>query len=73
MMMNIRLMKINDYQAVYALWMSCRGMGLNNLDDTEEGIGKFLERKETGNDFWEHRGFHVRTDIIYRNKSLRGN
>ncbi|MDE5736812.1 MAG: GNAT family N-acetyltransferase [Oscillospiraceae bacterium] len=42
--MNIRIMTINDYKKVYALWLSCKGMGLNNLDDSEEGIAKFLER-----------------------------
>lgn len=40
----IRKMKISDYDEVYALWMSCTGMGLNNLDDSQEGIAKFLER-----------------------------
>ena len=42
--MNIRKMLIEDYEAVYALWMSCTGMGLNNLDDSKEGIEKFLKR-----------------------------
>ncbi|MCQ9209903.1 GNAT family N-acetyltransferase [Granulicatella seriolae] len=42
--MKIRKMTIEDYAAVYELWMSCVGMGLNNLDDSEEGINKFLER-----------------------------
>lgn len=42
--MNIRIMTIADYDAVYALWLSCKGMGLNNLDDSKEGIAKFLER-----------------------------
>ena len=42
--MKIRLMKIDDYEAVYDLWMSCAGMGLNNLDDSKEGIEKFLRR-----------------------------
>lgn len=42
--MNIRLMKISDYNAVYKLWLSCAGMGLNNLDDSEEGIERFLNR-----------------------------
>lgn len=42
--MNIRKMKIDDYDGVYALWMSCVGMGLNNLDDSREGIQKFLLR-----------------------------
>ena len=42
--MNIRLMRIDDYEQVYELWMSCAGMGLNNLDDSKEGIVKFLKR-----------------------------
>lgn len=39
--MFIRKMTIDDYDAVYSLWMSCVGMGLNNLDDSKEGIDKF--------------------------------
>lgn len=31
-------------EGVYALWLSCRGMGLNNLDDSREGIAKYLAR-----------------------------
>lgn len=42
--MNIRKMVIDDYDDVYALWMSCAGMGLNNLDDSREGIEKFIKR-----------------------------
>ncbi len=42
--MNIREMTIDDYEEVYALWMSCKGMGLNDLDDSMEGIRKFLLR-----------------------------
>ena len=42
--MSIRLMTIDDYEKVYELWKSCAGMGLNNLDDSKEGIGKFLKR-----------------------------
>ena len=41
---NIRIMTIADYDAVYALWLSCKGMGLNNLDDSREGIERFLNR-----------------------------
>ena len=40
-------MKIDDYEAVYALWLSCEGMGLNNIDDSREGIKRFLERNST--------------------------
>ena len=44
MIMNIRIMTINDYEKVYSLWLSCKGMGLNNIDDSKEGIKQFLER-----------------------------
>lgn len=42
--MEIRNMQLNDYDKVYALWLSCTGMGLNNLDDSREGISKYLDR-----------------------------
>lgn len=42
--MKIRKMKIEDYEAVYELWLSCKGMGLNTVDDSREGIEKFLRR-----------------------------
>lgn len=42
--MEIRKMKIEDYEAVYELWLSCKGMGLNTVDDSREGIEKFLRR-----------------------------
>lgn len=37
-------MTIEDYDKVYSLWLSCRGMGLNDLDDSCEGIARFLLR-----------------------------
>ena len=40
----IRIMTGKDYEGVYKLWSSCMGMGLNNLDDSKEGIEKFLCR-----------------------------
>ena len=45
--MNIRTMTLGDYNEVYALWLSCKGMGLNNLDDSERGISRFLARNPT--------------------------
>jgi len=42
--MEIRVMTEKDYASVYQLWLSCAGMGLNNLDDSEEGIARFLKR-----------------------------
>lgn len=42
--MTISKMKIKDYDEIYALWMSCNGIGLNNLDDSQSGIDRFLKR-----------------------------
>lgn len=42
--MIIRKMTTEDYNDVYDLWMSCVGMELNNLDDSKEGIDKFIQR-----------------------------
>ena len=38
-----RLMTIDDYQQAYDLWIEC-GNGLNNVDDSKEGIEKYLKR-----------------------------
>jgi len=37
-------MTIADYDGVYNLWISTPGMGLNNIDDSQEGIAIFLKR-----------------------------
>ena len=42
--MNIRVMTTGDYDAVYELWMSCKNMGFNDVDDSREGIERFLRR-----------------------------
>ena len=42
--MNIRTMTLNDYDGVYALWLSTSGMGLNDIDDSREGIGRYILR-----------------------------
>lgn len=42
--MTIRKITINDYEKMYALWLSCKGMGLNDTDDSKEGIKRFLDR-----------------------------
>ena len=43
-MIRIRKMTPEDYSSVYGLWTRCAGMGLNDLDDSEEGIRRYLER-----------------------------
>ena len=42
--MTIRTMTFADYAKVYALWLSTPNMGLNNLDDSQDGIARYLSR-----------------------------
>lgn len=42
--MHIRKLNIDDYDALYALWLQCEGMGLNDVDDSREGIARYLAR-----------------------------
>lgn len=42
--MNIRTMTIQDYSSVYHLWLHTPGMGLNTLDDSRQGIERYLRR-----------------------------
>lgn len=43
----IRIMTPDDYDAVVACWTSCPGMGLNTIDDSRQGITRYLERNPT--------------------------
>lgn len=42
--MMIRTMVFSDYAKVHALWLSTTGLGLNSIDDSAEGIKKYLDR-----------------------------
>lgn len=43
----IRPMRMDDYDEVRALWLFCPGMGLNDVDDTREGIARLLAKNPT--------------------------
>ena len=45
--MNIRVMKIEDFDQVHALWMSIKGFGIRSVDDSREGVERFLKRNPT--------------------------
>ena len=45
--MQIIPMTIEDYDAVYDLWLHTPGMGLNTADDSREGISAYLRRNPT--------------------------
>ena len=40
----IRMMTIEDYEGVYALWMSIKGFAMRSIDDSKEGVERFLAR-----------------------------
>ena len=42
-------MSIDDYDRVNQLWKSTEGMGMRSLDDSYEGIEKFIKRNPTTN------------------------
>lgn len=43
----IREMKIEDYEGVYALWKSIKGFGIRSMDDSKEGVERFIKRNPT--------------------------
>ena len=40
----IRDMTIEDYDGVYALWMTIKGFAIRSVDDAREGVERFLSR-----------------------------
>lgn len=40
----IRKMTIEDYDGLYALWMTIKGFGIRSVDDSREGVEIFLKR-----------------------------
>ena len=40
----IRKMTIEDYDGLYALWMTIKGFGIRSVDDSRGGVEKFLKR-----------------------------
>lgn len=42
--MMIRAMTIEDYDNVYRLWMSIKGFAMRSIDDSREGVERFLIR-----------------------------
>ncbi len=39
-----RPMKIEDYDQVFKLWQTITGFGIRSLDDSREGVARFLKR-----------------------------
>lgn len=45
--MTIRAMTIEDYEKVFDLWKTIHGFGIRSIDDSKEGIERFLKRNPT--------------------------
>ena len=45
--MVIREMTMEDYEQVYRLWKKIRGFGIRSIDDSREGVKRFLKRNPT--------------------------
>ena len=42
-MVTVRSMQIEDYDQVYALWMTIHGFSIRTIDDSREGVERFLK------------------------------
>ena len=40
----VRSMAVEDYDGVYGLWMSIKGFAIRSIDDSKEGVERFLSR-----------------------------
>ena len=43
-MTTIRKMTVEDYDRLYSLWMKIKGFAMRSIDDSREGVGRFLHR-----------------------------
>ena len=43
----IRAMTIEDYRGLHDLWMTIHGFGIRSIDDSKEGVERFLKRNPT--------------------------
>ena len=45
--MTVRTMTIEDFDQVHALWMTISGFAIRSIDDSREGVDRFLKRNPT--------------------------
>lgn len=43
----LRVMQMEDYEQVYDLWMTIDGFGIRSIDDSYEGVARFIKRNPT--------------------------
>lgn len=42
--MTVRAMTLEDYEKVHGLWMKIKGFSIRSIDDSKEGVARFLAR-----------------------------
>ena len=42
--LTIRPMTIDDFEQVHSLWMEIHGFGIRSIDDSKEGVERFIRR-----------------------------
>ena len=67
----IREMTMADYDKVYKLWTEIQGFGIRTVDDSREGVEKFLKRNPTTSVVAEQNGRIVGT-ILCGHDGRRG-
>ena len=60
----VRIMTIEDYEGVYALWKKIKGFGIRSIDDSKEGVARFLKRNPTTSVVAEKRRSHCRKYFV---------
>ena len=45
--LSIRVMTMEDYEELHKLWMEISGFGIRTIDDSKEGVGRFIRRNPT--------------------------
>lgn len=43
----VRTMNLEDFEQVHELWMGIHGFGIRSIDDSKEGVERFLKRNPT--------------------------
>lgn len=67
----IKAMTINDYEALFVMWKDTPNMGLRTLDDSREGILRFLKRNP-GTSFAAYEGNQLIGAILCGHDGRRG-
>ena len=45
--LSIRVMTMEDYEELHRLWMEISGFGIRTIDDSKEGVERFIRRNPT--------------------------